>query len=129
MPVVQPSGVPYFGSLLLLSLIIVCKSSYNDSLKYFLVVHFAHCADQLTQDETTTLETLLNYDQAVDSNTKAQIIVMPRLGTISPWSSKASDILHLCGLGCKIINQVIHLTIRKCQAQGSVSVFKCRFAL
>jgi hypothetical protein len=31
-------------------------------------------------------------------NTKAQIIVMPRLGTISPWSSKASDILHLCGL-------------------------------
>jgi hypothetical protein len=61
-------------------------------------VHFAHCADQLTQDETTTLETLLNYDQAVDLNTKAQIIVMPRLGTISPWSSKASDILHLCGL-------------------------------
>jgi hypothetical protein len=31
-------------------------------------------------------------------NTKAQIIVIPRLGTISPWSSKASDILHLCGL-------------------------------
>jgi phosphoribosylformylglycinamidine synthase len=61
-------------------------------------VHFAHCADQLTQDETTTLETLLNYDQTVDLNTKAQIIVMPRLGTISPWSSKASDILHLCGL-------------------------------
>ena len=61
-------------------------------------VHFAHCADQLTQDETTTLETLLNYDQAIDLNTKAQIIVMPRLGTISPWSSKASDILHLCGL-------------------------------
>jgi phosphoribosylformylglycinamidine synthase len=58
-------------------------------------VHFAHCADQLTQDETTILETLLNYDQAIDSNTKAQIIVMPRLGTISPWSSKASDILHL----------------------------------
>jgi phosphoribosylformylglycinamidine synthase len=31
-------------------------------------------------------------------NTKAQIIVMPRLGTISPWSSKASDVLHLCWL-------------------------------
>jgi phosphoribosylformylglycinamidine synthase len=26
------------------------------------------------------------------------IIVVPRLGTISPWSSKATDILHVCGL-------------------------------
>jgi hypothetical protein len=34
MPVSQPSGVPYFGSLLLLSWMIVCKSSYHDSLKY-----------------------------------------------------------------------------------------------
>ncbi len=25
--------------------------------------------------------------------------VVPRLGTISPWSSKATDIFHLCGLG------------------------------
>ena len=26
------------------------------------------------------------------------IIVIPRLGTISPWSSKATDIVHLCGM-------------------------------
>ncbi len=26
------------------------------------------------------------------------IIVLPRLGTISPWSSKATDIAHNCGL-------------------------------
>jgi hypothetical protein len=91
---VQSSGVPYFGSLPLLSWIILCNPNL---FKYFLAFSIFlitfYCADQLTQDETTTLETLLNYDQAVDLNTKAQII------------------------------------IRKRQAQGSVSVFKCRFAL
>ena len=28
------------------------------------------------------------------------IVVTPRPGTISPWSSKATDIAHHCGLGC-----------------------------
>ena len=27
-----------------------------------------------------------------------QILITPRLGTISPWSSKATDIAHNCGL-------------------------------
>jgi hypothetical protein len=69
MPVVQPSGVPYFGSLLLLSLIIVCSAFKQNRLNQKLsklsvvlvgaeFVHFAHCADQLTQNETTTLETI-----------------------------------------------------------------------
>ena len=61
-------------------------------------VHFAHCEHKLNENETTTLEALLSYEQSVEFNTKSQIIIIPRLGTISPWSSKASDILHLCGL-------------------------------
>lgn len=61
-------------------------------------VHFAHCKHKLNENETTTLEALLSYEQSVEFNTKSQIIIIPRLGTISPWSSKASDILHLCGL-------------------------------
>ena len=28
----------------------------------------------------------------------ALIVVMPRLGTVSPWASKATDIAHNCGL-------------------------------
>ena len=27
-----------------------------------------------------------------------RLLVVPRLGTISPWSSKATDIAHICGL-------------------------------
>ena len=29
----------------------------------------------------------------------ALLLVVPRLGTISPWSSKATDIAHICGIG------------------------------
>ncbi len=28
----------------------------------------------------------------------AEVIVVPRFGTISPWSSKATDIAQVCGL-------------------------------
>ncbi len=28
-----------------------------------------------------------------------KLLVTPRLGTVSPWSSKATDIAHVCGLG------------------------------
>jgi hypothetical protein len=34
MPVIQPSGVPYFGSLLLLSLIISCISSFYQGASF-----------------------------------------------------------------------------------------------
>ena len=38
-------------------------------------------------------------------------MVAPRPGTISPWSSKATDIAHICGLaGVKRIERVIAYT-------------------
>ncbi len=61
-------------------------------------VHFAYCQQALSNAESNTLKALLNYEKAVEFDAKSQIIIIPRLGTISPWSSKASDILHLCGL-------------------------------
>ena len=50
------------------------------------------------------LDALLTYgpklsEQAIDPKAKAaRIIIVPRPGTISPWSSKATDIAHVCGL-------------------------------
>jgi len=40
------------------------------------------------------------------------VVVSPRLGTISPWSSKATDILHNCGLAVRRVERVTeyHLT-------------------
>jgi phosphoribosylformylglycinamidine synthase len=30
------------------------------------------------------------------------VLVMPRLGTVSPWASKATDIARNCGLVCTV---------------------------
>ena len=38
--------------------------------------------------------------------TSALIVVMPRLGTVSPWASKATDIAHNCGLPCTRVERV-----------------------
>jgi phosphoribosylformylglycinamidine synthase len=69
--------------------------------------HFVQLRRELTAQERTVLDALLTYgprDQdasAVDTASGKhadQIIVIPRPGTISPWSSKATDIAHVCGL-------------------------------
>ncbi|KAJ2777028.1 phosphoribosylformylglycinamidine synthase, partial [Coemansia linderi] len=41
---------------------------------------------------------LLNSQEERPDPNERRIWVLPRSGTISPWSSKATDIFHLCGL-------------------------------
>ncbi|HCH24858.1 MAG TPA: phosphoribosylformylglycinamidine synthase, partial [Oceanospirillaceae bacterium] len=64
-------------------------------------MHFANTSADLTSEEQEVLQTILRYgpSAAVEGITDASLVmVVPRLGTISPWSSKASDIAHNCGL-------------------------------
>jgi phosphoribosylformylglycinamidine synthase len=63
-------------------------------------VHFADLARPLDDNETRLLDRLLTYGPARERGTAegAALIVVPRVGTISPWSSKATDIAHNCGL-------------------------------
>ena len=62
-------------------------------------IHFIETDKELSQSNKKTLHKLLNYSPEVDlENSKHTITVAPRIGTISPWSSKASDICKLCGL-------------------------------
>src|SRR6202051_1164505 len=84
-------------------------------------VHFVDATRALDERELQVLEKLLTYG-ARDSDLRAssgsgsgghrsdghrsdghrsgghRILVTPRLGTESPWSSKATDIVHVCGL-------------------------------
>jgi len=55
---------------------------------------------ELSDNEIDRLRSLLNADEIVDSSRAdpRQCIVSPRFGTISPWSSKATDISKHCGL-------------------------------
>ena len=60
--------------------------------------HFIELERELVQHERSILERLLDYgDQPAESNGRLYLVV-PRLGTLSPWSSKATDIAHNCGL-------------------------------
>ena len=62
--------------------------------------HFAEVDGELTDDQQQVLGRLLKYGPSVpvQEPTGRLFLVVPRLGTISPWSSKASDIAHNCGL-------------------------------
>jgi len=63
-------------------------------------VHFIEAEKALSSEETAMLERLLSYGYADPSNeVKGQrFLVVPRPGTISPWSSKATEIAERCGL-------------------------------
>ena len=65
--------------------------------------HFVEVARPLDDVERATLERLLTYgplDVADDAGARnVSLLVIPRFGTISPWSSKATDIVCNCGLG------------------------------
>jgi len=63
-------------------------------------IYFIDLDGVLTSQEKEHLQTLLNgnqtnYSQEINANS---VIVTPRIGTISPWSSKATDIMHTCGI-------------------------------
>ena len=62
-------------------------------------VHFVHSSRPLSEKELSKLRQLLSYGfEAPDVRADATFLVIPRLGTISPWASKATDIIHNCGI-------------------------------
>ncbi len=77
-------------------------------------VHVIELSGDLTAAERTVLEQLLTYgpSRAAAPVTGLVQVVAPRPGTISPWSSKATDIAHICGLAkIKRIERVIEYTV------------------
>jgi len=70
-------------------------------------VHWVCSAAPLAADEQHKLEALLRYGDAYEGPTDGTLIVVaPRLGTVSPWASKATDIAHNCGLGVRRVERV-----------------------
>src|SRR5215471_10252722 len=67
--------------------------------------HLVKLGRSLSGEETATLHALLTYGPAPmpgsdrrDKGGGEMLLVVPRLGTISPWASKATDIARQCGL-------------------------------
>ncbi|TCK03055.1 phosphoribosylformylglycinamidine synthase [Marinobacterium mangrovicola] len=80
-------------------------SSLSDKLNsvtgvYAEFLHFADLSADLDTQEQQVLDRILRYGpNASTEEPKGDLyLVVPRPGTISPWSSKATDIAHNCGL-------------------------------
>ncbi len=67
-------------------------------------MHFAELGEPLSAPQRQVLESLLRYGPGMVTASGDLVeggvlrLVVPRPGTISPWSSKATDIAHNCGL-------------------------------
>src|SRR5689334_2488387 len=62
-------------------------------------VHFIDLGQPLSAREQAILAQLLTYGPRLPLASDAageQLFVVPRAGTISPWSSKATDIARVC---------------------------------
>jgi phosphoribosylformylglycinamidine synthase len=62
--------------------------------------HFIDVARDPSAEELAILKSLLDHHPgpAAARAGAQQLLTVPRPGTISPWSSKATDIAHVCGL-------------------------------
>ena len=63
-------------------------------------VHFVDIETELDVDQADILATLLKYGpngSNLPMSNAQEFVVVPRPGTISPWSSKATDIIHNAG--------------------------------
>lgn len=110
-------------------------------------VHYINTKENssLNEDESSLLDVLLTYDSPLDTKNdplskllsnaiienKSSIVIendnyylvriVPRPGTISPWSSKATNIAHVCGLRDKI-NRIERGTVLLIKAVNGISL-------
>ncbi|SHO54690.1 phosphoribosylformylglycinamidine synthase [Vibrio quintilis] len=63
-------------------------------------MHFADLTASLDDQDVDKLEKLLTYGPTIEEHQPEGLLLLvtPRPGTISPWSSKSTDIAHNCGL-------------------------------
>ena len=94
-------GAPALSAFRVQKLMEACQTaSLPVSGIYAEYVHLADLTESLGENETQQLAKLLTYGPAIEAHAPQGTLhfVTPRPGTISPWSSKATDIAHNCGL-------------------------------
>jgi len=63
-------------------------------------LHVAESKDELSSKDQENLNQILTYGEDIKEAVAPEntIFISPRIGTISPWSSRASDIVQRCGI-------------------------------
>ena len=70
-------------------------------------VHLVATTAPLHDAQKHTLAALLTYGEPYAGPTDGPVIVVsPRIGTVSPWASKATDIAHNCGLDVRRVERL-----------------------
>jgi len=94
-------GAPALSEFRLKKLIARLSESLDAEVGlYTEFTHFVELDQALSEAEHSALAQLLKYGPSMVSHELegSLLLVAPRPGTISPWSSKATDIAHHCGL-------------------------------
>lgn len=94
-------GSPALSAFRITKLLSRCQDAHLPvSDIYAEYVHFADVSAPLSAEEHAKLQRLLKYGPSLAEHAPEGrlLLVTPRPGTISPWSSKATDIAHNCGL-------------------------------
>lgn len=74
-------------------------------------IYLLQTSSALTAEAVAKACTLLDADASLALPAEG-IFVAPRLGTISPWSSKATDIFRYCGVrGVRRVEHAMHMTV------------------
>jgi len=75
-------------------------STPNIAHIYAEFVHFAFSINMLDKTQQNMLQQILTYgaQSKVEVPSGELFLVIPRIGTISPWASRATDIANNCGL-------------------------------
>ncbi|MBV8380341.1 MAG: phosphoribosylformylglycinamidine synthase [Paucibacter sp.] len=91
----------------------VCERIQGVSARH---VHWVWSQGQLDAATQDKLSALLNYGDAYaghgDDKATALLVTAPRLGTVSPWASKATDIAHNCGLAIQRVERVTEFRLQ-----------------
>ena len=78
-------------------------------------VHWVASEGPLDEATTATVERLLTYGPPDAGDAEgahvAVVVVAPRLGTLSPWASKATDIAHNCGVDVRRVERVTEFVL------------------
>lgn len=99
MPTLFLHGSKAFPSFRLRQLEDSVSSKLNQSITLSAsFIYMLDTADALPKDALTRACELLGASEPDTASPENAIYVSPRKGTISPWSSKATDIFHNCGL-------------------------------
>ncbi len=76
-------------------------------------LHLVACDAEPGAAECDRLQALLTYGDPYEGALDGEVLlVTPRLGTVSPWASKATDIARNCGLAVRRVERVTEYRIR-----------------